>query len=78
VYQEDLVAEQGSEAPSTEDAKQTLRPHVYYNDGPFDAPSSESEDETLLEKNGRVSPGTAERGFAVSELPFSAPKVRDL
>ena len=38
------------------------RPPVYYEDGPFDAPSSDSEEETLLEK-GRSSPGAAENGL---------------
>lgn len=44
-------------------AKGNLRPHTYYNEGPFEAPSSESEDETLLEK-GRSSPNAVERGYA--------------
>ena len=33
------------------DKKSSLRPHMYYDEGPFDAPSSDSEEEdTLLEK----------------------------
>lgn len=39
-----------------------MRPPVYYGDGPFDVPSSESEDETLLEK-GPDSPNIAEHGL---------------
>ncbi|KAI0315043.1 dipeptidyl aminopeptidase [Amylostereum chailletii] len=38
------------------------RPAVYYGDGPFDAPSSDDESEGFLEKPGRISPGSAERG----------------
>lgn len=41
------------------------RPETYYDDGPFDAPSSDSEDETLLEK-GPPSPGATERGLVGS------------
>lgn len=59
-----------------------LRPHVYYDDGPFDAPSSDSEEETLLEKDlsvrGRTvarSPGVAENGFANGGLALGEPKV---
>jgi dipeptidyl aminopeptidase B len=37
-----------------------VRPATYYGDGPFDAPSSESEDDLLLEKP--PSPGLAESG----------------
>jgi dipeptidyl aminopeptidase len=39
-----------------------IRPEVYYGDGPFDAPSSDEDDETLLEKDGPSTPGTVERG----------------
>lgn len=47
--------------------KAPLRPHVYYGEGTFDPPSSDSdEEETLLEK-GRTSPGTVERGFLPGE-----------
>ncbi|KAJ7708699.1 dipeptidyl aminopeptidase [Mycena rosella] len=38
-----------------------VRPPTYYGDGPFDAPSSDEEDE-LLEKGPPTSPGIAERG----------------
>lgn len=53
----------------SDENKAPLRPHVYYDEGPFDAPSSESEDETLLEKDAASarsnarSPGAAESGF---------------
>ncbi|KAH8104292.1 dipeptidyl aminopeptidase [Phellopilus nigrolimitatus] len=56
-------------ANAREEIKQPLRPHVYYDDGPFEAPSSDSEEETLLEKDsgaqgrgGAHSPGVAESG----------------
>jgi hypothetical protein len=38
-----------------------VRPPTYYGDGPFDVPSSDEEDEALLEKPPG-SPGIAERG----------------
>ena len=37
------------------------RPDVYYEEGPFDPPSSDDEDEALLEKDP-PSPGYAEQG----------------
>ncbi|KAJ7460697.1 dipeptidyl aminopeptidase [Mycena latifolia] len=43
-----------------------VRPPTYYGDGPFDVPSSDEEDEALLEK-GPNSPGIAERGNPVPE-----------
>lgn len=44
---------------------QTIPPHppIYYDDGPFDAPSSDSEEETLLEKRQPTSPNSAENGL---------------
>ncbi|KAJ7777301.1 dipeptidyl aminopeptidase [Mycena metata] len=39
-----------------------IRPQTYYGDGPFDPPSSDEEDEALLEKRLPSSPGLAERG----------------
>lgn len=60
--------------PSRGSAKSPLRPHTYYDDGPFDAPSSESEDDTLFDKNaGPNSPGMAESGLA--DMNFGNPKV---
>lgn len=61
---------------SDEDKKVPLKPYTYYDEGPFEAPSSESEEERLLAKDGplqggRSSPGTTEGGFA-----FREPKVR--
>ena len=59
-----------------------LRPHVYYDEGPFDAPSSDSEEETLLEKgpesrrSGSRSPRTAENGFESGSLFTGELKVR--
>ena len=64
-----------------EEISHTIRPPVYYGDGPFEVPSSESEDETLLEK-GPDSPNAAERGLDEDEIggrPGSKPythKVR--
>lgn len=44
----------------------SVRPHIYYGDGPFDAPSSDEEDE-LLEKPP-ASPDAAERnGSALAD-----------
>ncbi|KAF7370927.1 hypothetical protein MSAN_00726600 [Mycena sanguinolenta] len=43
-----------------------IRPPTYYGDGPFDPPSSDEEDETLLEKRPPSSPGIAELGNAIS------------
>ncbi|KAJ7598829.1 dipeptidyl aminopeptidase [Mycena floridula] len=43
------------------------RPPTYYEDGPFDAPSSDSEDGTLLDKSP-PSPGIAERGDLIHGL----------
>ena len=69
---DETANEEGGEA-----AKSPLRPHVYYDDGPFDAPSSESEDETLFEKNaGPGSPGLAESGL--TDINFRDPKVGSL
>lgn len=58
-----------------------LMPHMYYDDGPFDAPSSDSEEDTLLEKSFGErevpsSPGTAERGLGINpELIVGQGKV---
>ncbi|KAK7031462.1 dipeptidyl peptidase IV N-terminal region-domain-containing protein [Favolaschia claudopus] len=43
-----------------------IRPATYYGDGPFDPPSSDEEDEALLEKGLPPSPGVAERGTILS------------
>ena len=42
------------------------RPLTYYEEGPFDPPSSEDEEDALLEKSPR-SPGSAERGVILEE-----------
>lgn len=61
--------------------KKSLMPHVYYDDGPFDAPSSDSEEDTLLEKGGDErrnprSPGAAEVGLGLAGmLALGEPKV---
>lgn len=57
---------------ASENKKAPLRPYTYYDEGSFEAPSSESEEETLLEKDGVIavgngSPGVAEGGFAFRE-----------
>ncbi|KAJ7746743.1 dipeptidyl aminopeptidase [Mycena maculata] len=44
-----------------------VRPSTYYGDGPFEAPSSDEEDETLLEKGPPASPGIAERGNTMEQ-----------
>ncbi|CAK5273743.1 unnamed protein product [Mycena citricolor] len=52
-----------------------VRPQTYYGDGPFDAPSSDEEDEALLfEKTSPTSPSVAERGMGA--LPKRASSVR--
>lgn len=38
-----------------------MKPEVYYGEGPFDPASSDEEADVLLEKSGRISPGSAER-----------------
>ena len=59
-----------------------VRPPIYYGDGPFDPPSSDSEDEggeeaSFMEKNGPSSPGRAEAGGSDSDWTHSADnKVR--
>ncbi|KAJ7623581.1 dipeptidyl aminopeptidase [Roridomyces roridus] len=47
-----------------------IRPQIYYGEGPFDAPSSDEEDE-LLEKGPPSSPGIAERGNAMDQRRHS-------
>jgi len=37
-----------------------VRPPTYYDEGPFDPPSSEDEDESFLQKETRWSPGMVE------------------
>ena len=64
----------GGQQGDKDDVKSPLRPHVYYDDGPFDAPSSESDDEDEKLKSPPVrSPGLAETGFA--DLSFRDPRV---
>ena len=64
------------------DGFKAVRPHVYYDEGPFDAPSSDSEEETLLEngpesrRSGSRSPRTAENGFESGSLFTGELKVR--
>ena len=48
---DDLRESVPDESGDSKDISVPLRPHIYYDEGPFDAPSSESEDETLLEKD---------------------------
>lgn len=62
---------------ASEDKKIPLRPYTYYDEGPFEAPSSESEEETLLEKDDSLpdrnnSPGVAEGGFAFRQNKVSS------
>ncbi|KAI5120961.1 hypothetical protein M0805_001665 [Coniferiporia weirii] len=66
-----------------EESKPPLKPYIYYDEGPFDAPSSDSEGETLLEKGpvagvreGARSPGAAEGGFPAGGLSVGRPKRR--
>lgn len=53
-----------------------VRPPTYYGEGPFDPPSSEDEDETLLQKEPTRSPGTVERaGYAEPDVKVSSPPL---
>lgn len=65
--QEELV-----ESPTKTDFN-GARPATYYDDGPFDASSSDTEDETLLEK-APPSPGTTELGFIGLDPRENAPR----
>lgn len=47
------------ERPSTHSGP--VRPPTYYGEGPFDPPSSEDEDESLLQKENTRSLGMVER-----------------
>ncbi|KAJ6485813.1 dipeptidyl aminopeptidase [Mycena sanguinolenta] len=58
--EQDLLNLKGRPAPIQ------IRPPTYYGDGPFDPPSSDEEDATLLEKRPPSSPGIAELGNATS------------
>ncbi|KIY51898.1 hypothetical protein FISHEDRAFT_70393 [Fistulina hepatica ATCC 64428] len=63
-----------------------VRPHIYYDDGPFEASSSDSSEEDLLltakqdvevQPEPNPSPGAAERG-AVFELPVKEKRASSL
>ncbi|KII86043.1 hypothetical protein PLICRDRAFT_44497 [Plicaturopsis crispa FD-325 SS-3] len=58
---EDLLEDAVSTSARGRSPPRSIRPPVYYGEGPFDAPSSD-EDEALLEKEGSITPGLAERG----------------
>ena len=46
-----------------------VRPPTYYGEGPFDPPSSEDEDESLLQKENNRSLGAIERaGYAEPDV----------
>ena len=46
-----------------------VRPPTYYGEGPFDPPSSEDEDESLLQKENSRSLGMVERaGYAEPDV----------
>ncbi|KAJ7493362.1 dipeptidyl aminopeptidase [Mycena galericulata] len=53
-----------------------VRPPIYYGEGPFEAPSSDEEDETLLEKGPPGSPGIAERGNAMDQRQRPSTSLR--
>jgi hypothetical protein len=58
-----------------------VRPAAYYGDGPFDAPSSDEEDELLSKlalPAGPGSPGLAERGVPLSLQPARARSWRNV
>jgi dipeptidyl aminopeptidase len=57
------------------------RPPIYYGDGPFDPPSSDSDDEgdeheSFIEKNRPSSPGRAEAGAGSGWTDSADGKVR--
>ena len=56
-----------------------VRPPIYYEDGPFDPPSSDDEDEehgSFIDKDGPLSPGRAEAGPGPSWTNGTDGKVR--
>lgn len=58
---------------AVEPLQRYAKPATYYEDGPFDPPSSESdEDESLLEKESPSSPGIAEFGLKSPEQKVRA------
>lgn len=66
------VNEVASDSGSHSGGQQPKRPPTYYEDGPFDAPSSDSEEDELLEKHlsisgPQMSPGLAETGFGMHD-----------
>ena len=51
-----------------------VRPPTYYGEGPFDPPSSEDEDESLLQKENVPSLGRMERaGYAEPDVEVRPP-----
>ena len=71
----------GAEGNGFKGGEGPLLPHVYYDEGPFDPPSSDSEEDTLLEKASGErrevsSPGAAERALGLNpELVVGLGKV---
>ncbi|KAJ3974288.1 dipeptidyl aminopeptidase [Lentinula raphanica] len=53
-----------------------VKPATYYGQGPFDAPSSDSEDEDELERTGPLTPGVAEAGNLGTPFPLSSRQKR--
>ncbi|KAJ3759110.1 dipeptidyl aminopeptidase [Lentinula raphanica] len=53
-----------------------VKPATYYGQGPFDAPSSDSEDEDELERTGPLTPGAAEGGNLGTPFPLSSRQKR--
>lgn len=77
--QSEAVTSSGSaDENNSETKKLPLRPYTYYDEGPFEAPSSESdeEEEALIEKNGMSLGGRASPGEAEGGLKFREAKVR--
>jgi hypothetical protein len=76
---------QGEEAEGSRSQRPLsfVRPPIYYGDGPFDPPSSDSDDEgdeglSFIEKNRPSSPGRAEAGADSGSgwIPSTDDKVR--
>ncbi|KAI0954671.1 hypothetical protein AcW1_006484 [Taiwanofungus camphoratus] len=62
-YEENVRRSSASSSAGYENAvlSKPMKPEVYYGEGPFDPASSDEEADVLLEKSGRISPGSAER-----------------
>ncbi|KAF5354550.1 hypothetical protein D9758_011204 [Tetrapyrgos nigripes] len=68
MHQEDY-SDTATIAASIKSSRSISKPKTYYGEGPFDPPSSDSEEDGLLADNGPSTPGVAERGFPEDFTP---------